>query len=90
VYEWIRKYSRYLQPGQTVVVQMESEAQKNKELQKRIEELEAAVGRKQMEIDFLNQLLEQGKKELNVDLKKKFSTPPSTGSGSIKGDTTTK
>lgn len=71
-------------------MQMDSESYKSKELEKRVKELEAALGRKQMEIDFLNQLLEQGKEELGIDLKKKFSIPPSTGSGKTSENTATK
>jgi len=59
---------------------MESEGYKTKALEKRIQELEAAIGRKQLEIDFLNKMIEKGKEELGVDLKKKFSTPPFNGS----------
>lgn len=89
VYSWLNKYSRHLQSSKRVVVEMESETYKSKELEKRILQLEAALGRKQLEIDFLNQMLEQGKKELGVDLKKKFSTPPFTGSGSTSDSTAT-
>lgn len=89
VYRWLNKYSRHLHKGQVTVVQMESEAYRTKELEKRLKELEAALGRKQMEIDFLNKMIDAGKEELGIDLKKKFSTPPSTGSGHIKGSTPT-
>lgn len=90
IYCWLNKYSRHLHSSQTVVVQMESEAYKTKELEKRIQELEAALGRKQLEIDFLNTLIEVGKKELGVDLKKKHFTPPFTGSGSTENNMDTK
>jgi transposase len=90
LYNWVNKYSRNLQSGQKIVMQMDSESYKTKELEKRIMELEAALGRKQLEVDFLNQMVEQGKKELGIDLKKKFFTPPSNGSGSTKGSTGTK
>lgn len=90
VYSWINKYSRHLQSSKTMVVQMESEGYKSKELEKRVQELEAALGRKQLEIDFLNKLIDQGKEELGVDLKKKFFTPPFNGSGSTKDSTDTK
>lgn len=90
VYRWLKKYCRNLHPSTTMVVQMDSEAYKTKELEKRIKDLEAALGRKQLEIDFLNKLIEQGKDELGVDLKKKFFTPPFNGSGSTKGNTDTK
>lgn len=90
VYRWLNKYSRHLQSGKKLVLQMDSEAYKTKELEKRVMELEAALGRKQLEVDFLNQLFEQGKKELGVDLKKKFSTPPFTGLEQAKDSTGTK
>jgi transposase len=89
VYGWLKKYSRHLKEFKTVVIQMESEGYKTKELEKRIKELEAALGRKQLEIDFLNRMIELGKDELGVDLKKKFSTPPSSGSDSTKKNTGT-
>jgi len=80
VYSWIKKYCRHLQSGETIVMQMDSESYKTKALEKRIVELEAALGRKQLEVDFLDQLLNQGKEQLGIDLKKKFSIVPSTGS----------
>jgi len=49
---------------------MKSEETKNSELQKRVAELERVVGQKQLEIDFLNKLLEIGSSELGFDLKK--------------------
>jgi hypothetical protein len=69
---------------------MESEQYRSKELEKKVAELEAAVGRKQMEIDFLNKLIEIAGDELKVDLKKNFSTPPSGGSRPIPGNMGTK
>lgn len=90
VYNWLNRYSRHLQSSQRIVVEMESEAYKTKELEKRILELEAALGRKQMEVDFLNKMIEISKAELGVDIKKKFSTPPFTGSGDAGKSTPTK
>ena len=90
VYGWVKKYSRHLVSSKTMVVQMDSEAYKTKELEKKIQELEAALGRKQLEVDFLNKLIDKGKEELGVDLKKKLFTPPSSGSGSTKDSTDTK
>ena len=57
--------------------------------EKRIKDLEAALGRKQLEIDFLNKMIELGGEELGIDLKKKFSIPPFSGSDSIKDSTAT-
>jgi transposase-like protein len=90
VYHWLNKYSRHLQSSKRIVVEMESEAYKTKQLEKRILALEAALGRKQLEVDFLNKMIEIGKEELGVDLKKKFSTPPFTGSEEQSSSTATK
>ncbi len=81
VYRWLYKYSAVHQPGSILVVQMQSEEQKKYELQQRVAELERIVGQKQLEVDFLNKLLEVGSKELGFDLKKSFSSPPSNGTG---------
>lgn len=90
VYHWLNKYSRHLQSSKRIVIEMESEAYKTKQLEKRILELEAALGRKQLEVDFLNKMIELGKEELGVDLKKNFSTPPFTGTEQKNNSTDTK
>lgn len=88
VYQWLYKYSPYHEQKCTLVVQMKSEENKNSELQKRVAELERVVGQKQLEIDFLNKLLEVGSWELGFDLKKNFNTPSSNGTaGTAKGTT---
>jgi transposase len=83
VYNWITQYSKILKKGETLVVQKDSEEQKNIELRKRIAELERIVGQKQMEVDFLNKLIELGSQEVKLDIKKKFGGKLSDGSGSI-------
>lgn len=90
VYKWLYKYSPYHEQKCTLVVQMKSQETKNSELQKRLAELERIVGQKQLEIDFLNKLLELGSSELGFDLKKNFSTPPSNGTGGTGKSTATK
>jgi transposase-like protein len=87
VYRWLYKYSPHHEQKCTLVVQMESEATKNSNLQNRNAELERIIGQKQLEIDFLNKLFELGSSELGFDLKKSFSTSASSGTGSIKGST---
>jgi len=79
VYKWLYQYSPQHQQKCTLVVQMDSEELKNTELRKRLAELERVVGQKQLEIDFLNKLLEVGSKELGFDLKKSFNTQLSNG-----------
>ena len=90
VYAWLYKYSPYHDQKCTLVVQMKSEETKNSELQKRVADLERAVGQKQLEIDFLNKLLEIGSSELGFDLKKNFSTLPSNGTDGTGKNTVSK
>jgi transposase-like protein len=90
VYRWLNRYSRHLQSSRRMVMEMKSESNQTKELQQRIMELEAALGRKQLEIDYLNKMIEIGSQETGVDLKKKFDTPPFNGSATTKGNMGTK
>lgn len=89
VYRWLYRYSPYHEQKCTLVVQMKSEELMNSELRQRMAELERIVGQKQLEIDFLNKLLEIGSGELGFDLKKSFSPPQLNGTGSAKGSTGT-
>lgn len=79
VYKWLYKYSAHHEKKTTLVVEMESESFKTKRLQQQVAELERIVGKKQLEIDFLEKLLELGSEELGFDLKKNFSTKLSSG-----------
>lgn len=88
IYNWIYLYSRYLQKNQILVVEHKSEAYRSKELEERIKELEAALGRKQLEIEILNKVIELANEEYKTDLKKNLSGPRSSGTGSKKGRNT--
>ena len=69
---------------------MESEAFKTKQLLIQIAELEQAVGRKQLEIDFLNKTFELASAEVGYDLKKKYAARQSNISASKKVNIATK
>lgn len=84
IYKWIYKYSTTNERGVIMVEKSQSSTQKMKDLEKRLAELERALGQKQMKIDFLEKMIELAKTELDIDIKKNFSTPPSTGSGRTK------
>ena len=84
VYKWLYRYSRYLQKNKVLIVEEQSEQRKRQELEQRIKDLEAALGRKQMEIDMLNKLIEIAGQEYNTDLKKNILKQPLIGSGSTK------
>jgi transposase len=79
VYKWLAKYSVHYHKETKMVVQMESETHKLQAVLQRQAELERIIGQKQMEIDYLNKLLEIGSHELKIDLKKSFATLLSTG-----------
>lgn len=80
IYRWIYKYSAYNKRRIKVVEMPDSSKLKVKDLQKRISDLERIVGQKQINIDFLEKMIELAKDHYGIDIKKNFDTPPSTGS----------
>jgi transposase-like protein len=90
VYKWLAKYSVHYHKETKMVVQMESETHKLQSVLQRQAELERIIGQKQLEIDYLNKLLEIGSHELKIDLKKSFSDQLSTGFPPIKENTSGK
>lgn len=70
VYKWIKKYSTVAET-ERVVVEKISEQAKNTELLKRIGELERAIGRKQLELDYYRSAIEVINEEEGVDILKK-------------------
>ncbi len=83
VYKWIHLYSE-TPFGVKTVVQMDSEQAKTLSCLNRISELERIVGQKQLEIDYLNKLLELVGCEFNMDLKKKGEQLRLNGLGGAK------
>jgi transposase-like protein len=79
VYKWLYRYSPHYEKKSILVVEMESESYKTKRLLEKVAELERVIGQKQLELDFLNKLLDIGSEELGFDLKKNFSTKLSNG-----------
>lgn len=71
VYKWIKKFSK-LAKTERIVVEKISEEQKNKELLKRIEELERAVGKKQLELDYYKTTIDVIQEREGEDLIKKY------------------
>lgn len=88
VYKWIHRYSRHLSKNRVMVVEDNSEAYRSRELEKKIKDLEAALGRKQMELDYINKLMELAGKDLGIDLKKNTAMPPWNGTEPPKDDNT--
>lgn len=84
LYRWIYKYSTFNAKGYRIIEMKKSTTSKVKELQDRIKELERMVGQKQIKIDYYEKMIEIAKDELDIDLKKNFDTPQSSGSGKTK------
>jgi len=84
VYNWIYRYSKSNNSSVHIVEMKSSSTKKVKDLEARIKELERIVGQKQMNIDFLEKMIEIAKDEMGIDIKKNFSTPRSDGSDSTK------
>ena len=74
IYRWLYKYGRKYKKGVRMVVEKESESLKRLALEKKIAELERLLGKKQVEIEYLNKVIEEGGTLIGGDLKKKFVT----------------
>lgn len=73
IYKWVRKYSTRISKAERIVVEKESEGSKTIELLHMIGDLERKVGQKQLQIDYLEKVLELGSEEVGFDKKKKFA-----------------
>jgi transposase len=82
VYEWIYKYSRMRKKGEKQVIESESDSKKLQQLREQVKELERIIGEKQIKLDFQEKMIELAEKAYKVDIKKKFSGKPSSGTGS--------
>ena len=72
VYRWIYKYSRTLKKSTRLVMEKDSIDFKLKKLEEKTKQLEAALGRKQLELDIYKQMVDLASKDLAIDLKKNF------------------
>ena len=86
IYSWIYKFSTFNEQGYRIIEMKKSSTSKVRDLQNRIKELERMVGQKQIKIDYYEKMIEIAKEELDIDLKKNFDTPQSSGSGKTKAN----
>lgn len=80
LYRWIYKFSNFNEKGYRIVEKSKSSSDKLKDYQKRIAELERALGSKQIQIDYLETMIDVAKDELGIDIKKNSNTPQLGGS----------
>lgn len=76
IYKWIDQFNS-LPKGERMVVEKAGEEQKNIALLQKIAVLEGVIGRQQVNLLFLESVIECGTELLGEDLKKKFNTLPS-------------
>jgi len=86
IYNWIYKYSKYNKQSIQVVEMKDRQAHKFKQMEARIKELERAVGQKQMNIDYLEKMIELAEENYDIDIKKNSSSLHYGGSKNIKKD----
>jgi len=84
VYRWIYNYSTMKKKGLKQVVEAKSDSRKLLQLQAEIRELQRIIGEKQILIDFKDKMIELAEGEYGLDIKKKFSGAPSSGTGPTK------
>lgn len=90
VYKWIYKYSKMRKKGLKQVVESKSDSAKIQALREQIKELERIIGEKQIKLDFQEKMIELAESAYKVDIKKKFSGKPSSGTGSTGKSTRSK
>lgn len=74
VYKWKAKYGS-LPKGERIVVEKESEEARTLELLNRVKELEAALGRKDLENTYLRTVLKEANNHFGCDVEKKLGKP---------------
>lgn len=87
VYRWLRKYGSMNNKKERIIVETDSDTKQLLELKKKVANLEQIIGQKQIIIDFKNKMIDLAEEAYGVDIKKKFSTPPSNTSGITESDT---
>ena len=81
IYKWIYKYSGMRKKGLKQVVEAKSDSRKVLLMKEEIKELQRIIGEKQIKIDFQDKMIAFAEAQYKVDIKKKFSGTPSSGTG---------
>jgi transposase len=82
IYKWIYRYSRMRKREEKQVVESKSDSKKLLALREQIKELERTIGEKQVKLDFQDKMIELAEQQYKIDIKKKFSGKPFSGTGS--------
>jgi len=87
VYRWLNKFGNMKNKKERLIIETDSDTKQLLELKKKVAELERIIGQKQILIDFKNKMIDLAEETYGVDIKKKFSTQPSSTSGNIMNNT---
>ena len=80
-YRWLSKFGSMKNKSERIVIETDSDTKQLLELKKKVAELERVVGQKQILLDFKDKMIDLAEEVYGVDIKKKFSIPPSSTSG---------
>jgi transposase len=72
VYKWIAQYSSTMKKKERLIVEAESDTRKLAAFQQRIAELERLLGQKQIQLEFMEKIIDIAEETYQVDIKKKF------------------
>jgi transposase-like protein len=81
IYKWIRKFGSVKKKTERIIVENESDTKELLALKKKIAELEQIIGQKQVQLDFKDKMIDIAEEMYQIDIKKKFGSKPSDGSG---------
>lgn len=87
VYKWLYKYSKLYKKGYRQIIEPMSDAHKINALKEKIKELEQIIGQKQIQLDFKEKMIELAEQMYDIDIKKKFGSQRSAGSGRTEKNT---
>ena len=74
IYKWVKKYG-LKKREERIVIEKESEGAKLMELLKQLKHREQEIGRQQIQIRYMQEVIEYWSKELGEDLEKKVDGP---------------
>ena len=88
VYKWIDKFGTMKKNKQErLIVETASDTAQLLALKKQVAELERIIGQKQVLLDFKDKMIDLAEEVYGVDIKKKFSTKPSSTAGNTENNT---
>lgn len=72
IHRWIHLYGKLKTKGERMVIEKESEAKRTDFLLEKVKQLEQLLGQKQVEIEYLNKVIEFESNAVGEDIKKKY------------------